>query len=59
MTDNKKQNVEMQKEYEELVKAVRQELPNIVLPSMGMLDEEARVDINGKEYIISDNDKEE
>ena len=59
MIDNKKQNVEMQKEYEELVRGLKEELPNIILPSMGMLDEVERVDIDGKNYIINDSVKEE
>ena len=59
MTDNGKRNEEMQKEYEELVKGLREELPNIILPSMGMLDEVGLVDIDGKDYIINDSDKEE
>ncbi|MBQ8681329.1 MAG: hypothetical protein IJ509_00235 [Bacilli bacterium] len=52
MTDNNKEIVS--KEYEELVKELKQELPNIVLPSMGMLDDVEVVDINGKDYIMSD-----
>ena len=59
MTDNNKRNEEVKKEYEELVKKLREELPNIILPSMGMLDDVERVEIDGKDYIIKDDIKEE
>lgn len=49
----------VQKEYEELVRDLREELPNIILPSMGMLDDVGRVDIDGKDYIINESVKEE
>lgn len=59
MTDKEKKGKEVQKEYEELVKRLREELPNIILPSMGMLDDTLLVDIDGKDYIINDSVKEE
>ena len=40
------------KEYEKIIAEIRKELPNIVLPSMGMLDDSECVDINGKEFVI-------
>lgn len=59
MTDKEKKGKEVQKEYEELVKRLREELPNIILPSIGMLDDTLLVDIDGKDYIINDSVKEE
>lgn len=43
----------LEKEYEELIADIKKELPNIVLPSMGMLDEIGYVDINGKDFVMS------
>lgn len=59
MTDSSRRNEEVQKEYEELVKNLREELPNIILPSMGMLDDVGRIEIDGKKFIITDSVKEE
>ena len=56
VSDNKK--IEMENEYIEILKEIRKELPNIVLPSMGMLEDIEQVKLNGKDYIISDNIKE-
>lgn len=53
------ENKEINNEYINLLKEVREELPNIVLPSMGMLDDVGQVNLNGKDYIISDDVKEE
>lgn len=59
MTDNEKKKSLVNQEYDELVLEIKKELPNIILPSMGMLDDVGRVEIDGKDYIISDSDKEE
>lgn len=45
-------------DYRDLVMKLKKELPNIVLPSMGMLDDSVNIEINGQDYIISDSDKE-
>lgn len=47
------------KDYEELVKELKKELPNIILPSMGMLDDAGQIEIDGKDYIITESIKEE
>lgn len=52
MTDKNNKMNDVEKKYEELVKELKKELPNIVLPSMGMLDDSECVDINGKEFVI-------
>jgi len=39
-------------EYEKLILEIKKELPNIVLPSMGMLEEVGSLSIEGKEFII-------
>lgn len=59
MTDNDKRNNHLEIEYDKLVLEIKKDLPNIVLPSMGMLDDVGRVEIDGKDYIISGNNKEE
>ena len=59
MTDNEKRSGDVQKEYEKLVSELKEELPNIVLPSMGMLDDSIVIDIDGKNFIINDDFKEE
>lgn len=41
------------KYYEELILEIKKELPNIVLPSMGMLEENKSIDIDGKDFVIS------
>lgn len=48
--NNKIGNIE--KEYEELVREIKKELPNLILPSMGMFEEISGVDINGKDFLI-------
>lgn len=59
MTDNDRHIDDVQKEYEKLVSEIKKELPNIVLPSMGMLDDSIIIDIDGKNFIVNDNFKEE
>ena len=54
MTDNN-----INKEYLDLINDIKKELPNIILPSMGMFDEVSRLDIDGKEFLISNDIKEE
>ena len=43
----------VENEYEELVMEIKKDLPNLVLPSMGMFDEVSVLDINGKDFVIS------
>lgn len=33
------------------IEKVQKELPNIILPSMGIINNEKKVEINGKDYI--------
>lgn len=47
--DKEKDNVE--KNYIELLEEAQKKLPNIILPSMGMLENEDHIDINGNDYI--------
>ena len=51
-------NMNNEKIVEELVKKIKDKLPNIVLPSMGMFDDSEFIDIDGKKFILKDNDKE-
>lgn len=48
MIDNKNNE-----EYIELLNKIRKELPNLVLPSMGMIDDIEQININAKDYIIN------
>ena len=52
---NKNKDVEM-KSYIDILNDALKELPNIVLPSMGMIDNEEKVDIDGMDYFIKDSD---
>ena len=38
-------------EYKSLVEEIKKELPNIVLPSMGMFDEVDKIVINNSEFV--------
>ena len=38
-------------EYKDLVEEIKKELPNIVLPSMGMFDEVDKIVINNSDFI--------
>ena len=38
-------------EYKDLVEEIKKELPNIVLPSMGMFDEVDKIVINSNDFI--------
>ena len=38
-------------EYKELVEEIKKELPNIVLPSMGMFDEVDKIVINSSDFV--------
>lgn len=42
----------LENEYEVLMSEIKKELPNIIFPSMGMFDEVGCVDINGKDFIV-------
>ena len=42
---------EEEKSYIELLKEVQKENPNLILPSLGMIEDQNKVDINGKDYI--------
>lgn len=54
MTDNN-----INKEYQELVTEIKKELPNIVFPAMGMFTEISKIDIDGKDFLIRNENKEE
>jgi hypothetical protein len=43
----------MEKEYIELVKEIKNDFPNIMLPSMGLMDDIFLVDINSKDFVIN------
>lgn len=57
MTDSEKR-IKIER-YEDLVLKVKKELPNIILPSMGLLDDIKLVNVNGKDYVVNDRVKEE
>ena len=46
--DNKKN--EETKTYINILKKASEELPNITLPSMGIIDNEKKIDIEAKDY---------
>lgn len=53
MTKSENSSNIMNDEYMEIVTKIKHEFPDIVLPSMGMTNNEEVIDINGKDYIIS------
>lgn len=38
--------------YKELIMEIKRELPNIVLPLMGMEEENRDIDISGRDFIV-------
>lgn len=50
---------EEDKSYIEMLKEIQKENPNLILPSMGMIDNENRVEVNGKDYIKKEVEGEE
>lgn len=55
---NDLKNMNSNRTSEDLVREIKEKLPNIVLPSMGMFDDSELIDIDGKKFILKDNDKE-
>lgn len=50
--DNKSlNNEENEKSYITLLKEAQENVPGVVLPSMGMIDNEVKVNIDVKEYL--------
>lgn len=55
--DNKEKDEE--KTYIDILKEASKSLPNLTLPSMGIIDNEKKIDIEAKDYFIrKDNQKE-
>ena len=52
--DNDKNKEEEDKSYIDIINNAKKEMPNIVLPSMGIVDEEEKVDIDIENYFIKD-----
>lgn len=50
---NDKRIETLDNDTEKLIMEIKKELPNLILPSMGMFDEVGCVDINGKDFVIS------
>lgn len=44
-------NLEVDKNYIQVLKEAQDKMPNIILPSMGMIQNEKKVEIDGKNYI--------
>ena len=55
MNNKEDKKIFINKEYEELVKDLKKELPNIVLPSMGIIDDDVDININGKDFVKVNN----
>ncbi len=49
--DNKNKEEES-KTYIDILKEASKEMPNIALPSMGIIDNEKKIDIEAKDYLI-------
>lgn len=54
MTENNKN-----KEYIELINEIKKELPNIVLPSMGIFEEIKQLNIDSKDFLINGENEED
>ncbi len=52
--DSNKNKEEEVKSYIDILNLAKKELPNIVLPSMGIIDDEDKVDIDVENYFIKD-----
>ena len=48
---NKLEVLDEQKNYIEILKEAQEKMPGIVIPSMGMIDNEFQIEIDGKDYI--------
>ena len=48
-----------EKSYIEILEDAQKKIPNVVLPSMGILNNEIKVDVNGKDYVKKDNNVKE
>lgn len=55
MVDDKKNNVSLISKIDKIQK----EIPDIVLPNMGIYENEKKIVVNGKDYMKKDSDKEE
>lgn len=44
-------NLEVDKNYIQVLKDAQDKMPNIILPSMGIIQNEKKVEIDGKNYI--------
>ena len=53
--DNEKKDES--KTYIDILKKASEELPNITLPSMGIIDNEKKLDIEAKDYFIKKNNQ--
>lgn len=50
--------VQLEKDgYKSLVMEIKKELPNIVLPLIGLEDNKVMVDIDGKDFILSNKEE--
>ena len=54
--DNKNKEEEV-KSYIDILKEASEKLPNITLPSMGLIDNEKELDIEAKDYFIKKNNQ--
>ena len=54
--DNKNKEEEV-KTYIDILKEASEKLPNITLPSMGIIDNEKKLDIDVKDYFIKKNNQ--
>lgn len=51
--DDKKNNKVDEKNYITVLKEAQSKIPNIILPSMGLIDNTKKIEINGKDYLNS------
>ena len=49
--DNKNKEEEF-KSYIDIIKEASEKIPNLILPSMGIIDNEKKIDIDAKDYLI-------
>lgn len=52
MADQDRQNESSEKGYIEILNEVQETMPELVLPSMGMLNNELEVKIDGGEFFV-------
>lgn len=58
MVEKKKNDDYEDQSYIDILKEAQEKIPNVILPSMGLIHNEISVDIHSKDFFNKNNDKE-